>query len=182
VDVTTNNRGFNPPFKIGDVYYRPISAPRQTTITCPICDGKLYITIILGSGEQLQVECDGCDTGLNRPKGTLTEWNQDPATEFFEIASITSFHNGSWGVMSSSGSTCDFSNLETFEVDALRIATEQSKEVYERNMAIRLHRKRETKKAGWSIQYHRQCIKDAERTIQWHQSKIATKSNESPQK
>lgn len=182
MDATTNDGGFNPPFKIGDVYYRPISAPRQTTITCPICAGKLCITVILGSGEQLLVECDACGTGLSRPNGKLTEWNQDPATELFEIASITSFHNGNWGVKSTSGSTCDFSDLETFEVDALRVATKRSEEVCERNMGVRLHRKKETKKAGWSIQYHRKCIKDAERTIEWHQSKIVVKSNESQQK
>lgn len=161
------------PFAIGDTLYHPGRGSRQVTIPCPVCAGKLAIVVELGSGERVGVPCDGCGHGFEGPRGTITEWVWEPAVRPFVIDEIVSFsqHDG-WRVKDPTGDVCDFNDLFTSEFEAFAASTEACRRQHESNMQSRQHKRGNVQRQGWSIQYHRQQIKDLERQIAWHRSKV----------
>ena len=56
---------FNPPFKIGEVYWRPHATPTPIDVPCPACFGSCWLTVILGDGEDAEREGQAeCPTEL----------------------------------------------------------------------------------------------------------------------
>lgn len=167
-----------PPFEIGDVYWRAIGTPRQETVPCPVCAGNRRFDVILGSGEQLSVECDGCGAGYEGPRGVINEWRTQPVAQRFEIASIESYrmaHDGfteEWRVRSKEGDSAYLADLHATEDEAFAAAAKEAQAIEERNLAARKRKRRDTSKAGWTVRYHREQIKGLERQIARHRGKI----------
>lgn len=167
-----------PPFEIGDVYWRAIGTPRQETVPCLVCDGNRRFDVILGSGERLSVECDPCSDGYESPRGVIDEWLSVPVAQRFQIASIESYrvaHDGfteEWRVRSKEGDSAYLADLHATEDEAFAAAAKEAQAIEERNLAARKRKRRDTSKAGWTVRYHREQIKDLERQIAWHRGKI----------
>ncbi len=164
------------PFAIGQVMWMAAHQPRKVTKPCPVCFGHLEVKVILGNGELATVPCDACGLGFNGPQGTVEEYEYDPQVEQFIIAGVQSMYNDRWYVVSTTGATCDFNDLwdtkELAETRALLNAHEQR----ERNMQTLQTKKKSIQRHGWSVRYHRDKIKDLERQIAWHKSRIEGQS------
>jgi hypothetical protein len=161
------------PFKIGDVKWWPRGEHRLEKVPCPVCAGTLRFVVELSSGERLTFPCDACDVGMLGPRGTIDEWVLDPRADRFEIAGVSSLHAGIWWVESTTGDSVSLSDLRDTEAEALDVARKNAEALAERNMQSRQHKRAGTRKASWSVRYHRERIADAERSIAWHRAKIA---------
>jgi hypothetical protein len=42
-------------------------------IPCPDCFGQRFLRVIMGDGSEVSVECTGCKSGYDIPKGTITK-------------------------------------------------------------------------------------------------------------
>ncbi len=163
------------PIEIGGTYWVAESNPHQVTVKCPVCAGNSWFTVILGSGEQLQVECDGCGHGYDGPRGYITEYEHEPKAKKVVIDRVSSMPTGGrdeWRFYSLDGGYYYESDLFTSEADAMASAQKNAAEQRERSMETYQRKKKNTKHAGWSIRYHREQIADMQRRIAWHESKI----------
>ncbi len=160
------------PFEIGQEYWMPLSTPREVTVPCPICAGQRHVTVILGDGEHVSVDCDGCGSGFAGPKGTITEWDQTPGAVSFVIGYVESLYSNRWTLKSRDGKTSDFADLCTTEAEAVACSMKRCADQQEHNLMQGRHRRRGLSKAAWTIRYHRQCIRDLERQLVWHRAKV----------
>ncbi len=166
------------PFTIGATMYLPGCGSEQVRVVCPVCFGKLGITVVLGDGEEVGVICDACGLGFNGPRGYIEEWVQQPKVTPFVIAGIEAYRGGDkpeWTLRSTDETTAYFHELHATEAEALVVATARAKDAHERNMQSRQHKKRDVKRATWTVRYHREQIADLERQLAWHRAKVLAK-------
>ena len=162
------------PFNIGDTYYLPHHNPTQVTVPCPTCYGALKVTLILGNGEQVDVQCEGCGKGYEGPKGCITEYSYEPFVSSFKIAGIHSMYDGEFTLKSTGGETANFTQLFQDKDAAMEKAKQQMKESLDQNMrSSTASTKYQRANLTWSVQYHEKCIKDNERKIAWHRARIS---------
>lgn len=159
-------------YNLGDfVYYVYSSIHMETTIDCPICFGKGSVVIILGNGEHQNTECDYCGHGLDRATGKVKTWEPKAEIKSGIIIGIsTKNHIPIYDV------GCSFfeeQELFSSEEEANPKLKEELKSVQERAKKWFIDSFRlATKKQTWSVGYHKRCIKDAKRTIDWHNERL----------
>jgi hypothetical protein len=164
----------SPPFTIGQkVYVAWANAYSQQQVECPICAGKRSVTLILGSGEHVSVECAGCDWGFEGAHGYVTKYG--PASGF-DTAIVTglTFEDGKWSVCTRPRRSDG--ELFTSELEASRRRVAMYAEAEERALAaFELQFKHKRMKHGLSVNYHRSEIVDLERKLAWHKEKLSHK-------
>lgn len=62
------------PYELGTVRWWRGYGRDQVCVQCPICCGKLVVTMILGDGTRIEVDCDACRRGYEPPSGYVHEW------------------------------------------------------------------------------------------------------------
>lgn len=156
---------------IGDkVYWVYSNTNYGKYIPCPMCFGKKVITVILGDDSQVKSECGFCQHGMDRPSGLAKAW--EPLTEV------------------RSGTITGISNRDglRYEIDREILYAHETYPTQEIAELVKVEKEKETneraaqwfkdnfitctKKQIWSVGYHRNCIKDAERKIEWHKDRI----------
>jgi hypothetical protein len=149
----------NPPFEIGQKIYVPwASAYLCEMVQCPICFGKKSVTLILGNGEHVPVECEGCGLGYNGPQGTIQA--RAPASGVRdEIISGMTLRGGEW----------------IFEVGHERI---NSRDIFT-DLAL-AEAKRAELHAEAEARYHREQIARCEQTLAWHKAKLSVAKSPIP--
>lgn len=58
-------------YKIGDEVWFAEWRNGEDYITCPDCFGKKFLTVILGDGSQVTIDCAGCALGYEPPRGIV---------------------------------------------------------------------------------------------------------------
>lgn len=167
------------PFTIGATMYLPNNGTEQVRIVCPVCFGKLAITVVLGNGEEVGVPCESCGIGFNGPRGYIEEWVHEPRVAPFVIAELESYRGGDepeWYLRSIDGSAAYWKDLSATEAEAMVVATARADAQHERNMETRQHKKRSVKREGWTVRYHREQIESLERQLAWHRAKVQSKT------
>ena len=163
------------PFTVGEKKWLPGRAPWNLTIPCSVCAGQKAVTVILGSGEQLRVPCEGCGLGYDGPRGYISEWSYAPRVEEFIIQEPVGLYNGEWTVKSTAGTQAKLSELKDTEDLAMQESCKQASRQFERCMETWQRKRKDSKHLGWTIRYHRDKIADLQRQIAWHQEKILAK-------
>lgn len=173
-----SGQAFVPPFSIGQTLWLPSHAPVEEMVSCPVCAGQRFVTLILGDGEHVRIPCEGCGIGFDGPRGVVKEYTYTPTVRAFVIAAVVRFDEDSgrqrWTLRADDGSVADFGDLRAIESEAMAVAEANAKAQYERNMESRV-RKKKDKRGGWTVLYHRQCIADLERQLAWHRAKVQSK-------
>ncbi len=168
------NEELTVPFTIGKTYWYPITNPTRVQKVCEVCYGHLTVTVTLGNGEHVAIECGNCGVSYEPPTGYTWEYAYQVGAEPFTIQGINSMYNNEWYVQSTTGKTAYFKDLVEDEALALHISQERIAKEEEENMrrscAIRSSM---VKKFPWSIGYHEKLIKEFERKIEWNRSKVS---------
>jgi hypothetical protein len=162
------------PFEIGDVYWIAVSMPQSEEVTCPMCCGNKFVTLVLGTNEAVDIECEACSLGYIGSRGFIDQYKQEPSTKRFEIASVEEWRDGEWTVRSPGGMRMSFDRLYQTEAQALAVAEQNAKNLEDKNMeSLRL--KKYGRASSWKILYHEKQIRDYEQKIKWHRDHISTK-------
>jgi hypothetical protein len=162
------------PFKIGDVFWIEDGLYQQEIIICPMCAGNKYVTVVLGSNEAVDIECECCAVGYCGSQGYIKESKLEPKAVRFEIAKVVEWRDGKWTVANLVGRSVRFDRLFETEGWAMASAVKRMEDLEESNMQNR-RKKKYGKASTWSIRYHQRQIADAEKTIAWHRNKINAK-------
>lgn len=173
------------PFNTGDTYYLPRTTGQQITVECPTCAGKKTVELILGSGEVVTVPCEGCGLGYEGPRGVVSDYTYEPHAEMFIISRVDSMHlrDGvpAWYVLSTTGIHANFSDLFKTHESAMVASAIALKIVQEERMrSSGNHTRHMYKKHTWTVAYHEKCIRDLEKQIAYHRSKVSERKVRAP--
>ena len=160
-----------PKYNIGDVVWY---ARRETTtdkIMCPECFGKKVLTVILGDGSQVIIDCMGCAPGLENPRGYCTFYKQSSGVKEIIISGVeyniiktTYQFDGCYSV----NETELFDTKEGAEKKAVELAEEHNKEELDR-----IHRKEKNNKNwAWHVHYYRNKIRRALEDIEHAKARL----------
>ncbi len=160
-----------PPFAIGQRLWLPRAQPIQKTVPCPVCFGKREVTVILGDGEHVVVDCDGCGLGFQGPQGVVEVYDHGAKAIEFVIGKVESFQDGEWAFRSETNDYADASDLRATEAEAIAVAEMKLTELMNHEMNRRRFPKDNLKKLAWTIRYHRDCAAENERKAAYHREK-----------
>lgn len=158
-------------YKIGDKVWYAQRKAVEKTMQCPECFGQKALTVILGDGSQVSIECAGCMDGYEPPKGYVaySEHITDVSEVIIDRVEETTVEteygfNGCFRVKE----TELFVNKEDAEKRALELAQE-----YNREQIEKINRKEKHNRTwSWNAHYHRQRIRTAEKDLIYHKAKL----------
>jgi hypothetical protein len=68
-------------YKVGDWVWYATYDSEEIKVPCPVCYGNKVVTVILGNGDEVTVECDYCGKGWQNAPGYVTEYQRIPKAE-----------------------------------------------------------------------------------------------------
>ena len=156
-------------YSVGDTIWHSRYGMNQVVKICPICFGKKEVTLILGNGDEVILECANCSQGYNNPTGTVTEY------EFITEANqrtITAINL----VITAGGEEREYkSGYETLNNDDIfdteeEALTRSKHKVEEANKAqetkIEYLKKDKRRSFAWNASYWLRQIREAEKNIE----------------
>jgi hypothetical protein len=76
-------------YKVGDKVWYATFDQREERVPCPVCYGNKKVVVVLGNGEEVQVDCRYCEVGFEGSKGWVKEYTKLPRAEYRMIDKIT---------------------------------------------------------------------------------------------
>ena len=162
-------------FNIGDEAWYARRESTLERVTCPECFDKKYLTVILGDGSQVTIDCAGCAAGYDPPRGYVTYYKQSASVSLVSICKVEIYaDHAEYGFGGTE--TCHhiardtelFATEEEAKVRAKELAEEWNKE-----KLAQIHRKEKNDHTwSWHVHYHRKQIRDAKNTIEYAEKKL----------
>jgi len=156
-------------YSVGDIIWHSRYGMNPTVKTCPICDGKKEVTLILGNGDKVILECAYCQRGYNNPTGTVTVYEYIAVAEQRTITAINS-------VISAIGEEreykCGYDTLgndDIFDTEEEALARSRCKaEEASRNQETKIEylKKDKYRSFSWNAGYWLRQIHEAEKNIE----------------
>ncbi len=162
-------------YPVGAVVWWARCGVREVTRPCPVCFGKLTVTLILGNGEHVGTPCDYCGKGYMGPQGTETEHEWIASAEQATIHGVRTEQSGD--KVSANYTTAAgfcFDDTEAFETkeEAEAKCAEKIEEHARENNRAATHRKEYNhKNYAWHVGYHRREAKRARDSLAWHEAR-----------
>lgn len=166
-----------PKYTIGSIVWWATTETERKYIQCSDCFGKKYIKVELADDDKtvLTIPCEGCTRGYEWPSGLIETWE---AVVSVKTASITGVNLDHEGVeyRSATSSTSSyilkeedlFENEDEAKARAEVIAAERT----EAEAARHRNKLKPTKSWAWHVTYHRNCLKRAEKEVEYHTSQM----------
>uniref|UniRef100_A0A6M3JKE1 Uncharacterized protein n=1 Tax=viral metagenome TaxID=1070528 RepID=A0A6M3JKE1_9ZZZZ len=169
-----------PRFKLGDTVYSVRYDRTEKTIICPDCLGSARVKVTLGTGEEIMIECGGCDPGgYKGSTGRIRQYDYAGRITAHTVTGINlqgddvEYQLDRFGGSSYSTGT-ERGNYPVFATEEeAKVCGEELKQKHEDEENKRLLAKTQDHKTwSWNATYHRSNIKRLEREIDYHRSKV----------
>ena len=162
-------------YNIGDTVWWATGGTKEVRHKCPVCFGKVSVTVILGNGEHVETECDYCTKPYGSRGGSVVEWEwtTDVKQIVIEGKEVRENHEGRkveyrhGSYILRDGIICD--TKEEAEEARKSIAEKHHEEELERLQRGKEHN---LKSYSWHVGYHQRCLKKAQAEIDYHSKKI----------
>jgi hypothetical protein len=162
-------------YNIGEKVWHASRKSTEEKITCPECFGKKYLTVILGDDSQVTIDCAGCASGYDPPKGYITYYKQGIDASLVTICKVQIYsdhveygYNGTDHCCYIAKDIDLFPTKEKAEIRAKQLAEEWNKE-----QLAKIYRKEKNNHTwSWHVHYHRKQIRDAEKTIEYAKKQL----------
>lgn len=164
-----------PRFQIGDQAWRATFDSTPAFVQCPDCCGSGRLRVIMGDDTEVSIDCQNCTRGCLGPQGVLEVYDRAPRADLVTITGIemdadkiTYRAQGApytWLV--------DDADLFADEQQAMARAQEIGDQLGAEERARIAHKEKDTRSWAWNASYHRKEIKEAQRRIEYHTSKLA---------
>ena len=82
------------PFAIGEVVWTPSNGHREGWVTCQVCSGEKFVTMIQGDGTTFAIDCNECGPGYNEPCGKVRRYIYESRPEEFLCAAVSDIQAG----------------------------------------------------------------------------------------
>jgi hypothetical protein len=162
-----------PPFEFGQtVFVVRADSHLQRDVPCPVCYGKLRVTVILGNDEQVSIECDYCTHGIgNRPSGTCHAWGPYSSVTETTVTGMVR-KDGGWRIETpvySPDTHLIFANRDEAEAQRVILHAKAEKDAEAQAWACAQHAR---KKLAWHVGYHNSQLRRAQFDVEWHGRKV----------
>ena len=164
-------------FNIGDeVWVARYSQNAAISVLCPICYGKLKVTLILGNGDSVELPCEYCGMGKvgGVPTGRVTEHQVVSSPARCTISGIEIEISPTEEIIRYRSESFVLYEDKTFATkEEAQEKGEELKEAREKEESTRIeYLKKDTKKSfSWNAGYHLSAVKRAERDLEYHRKK-----------
>jgi len=163
-------------FKTGDRVFWATYENREVKEDCPVCFGKKEVFVILGNDEKVKTECDYCNVGFSGARGFVEVYKFIPSVSeiIIEGKEINENSEGRF-IEYRYKNYCLRSNENIFKTkkEAEIKVSEMIKERIEKEENSFERRKNgQIMKLTWSVGYHQRNIREAEKQIKHHSSKV----------
>lgn len=168
-------------FKVGDKVWLVNSGTQQRYVDCPDCFGQCALTVIMGDGSQVSIECDCCKEGYLGSRGQVKvyDWLCDVVSDFVKGIEIDG-DSVRYKLNHHYFPDAVFATKEEAEVEAAKVlAKHQADEEHRFNHV----KDREVRNRTWafSVSYHRRCAKEAARQLEYHDGRLAVAKKKAKQ-
>ena len=162
-------------YNIGDKVFWAKYDGKSVQEICPVCFDKKEVIIILGNGEQVATECNYCVIGLSGPRGYVEvyKWVSSVSEIIIDGKEVNESLQGK-NIEYRYGRYC----LNNGDIFSTKEGAEKRVEEKIREKEIEESKRFETVKGGkkmsltWSLGYHQKQIRNAEKDIIYHSSKV----------
>lgn len=160
-----------PKYNIGDEVWWASFESEPGYVTCPECGGTGQITCLLFDDTRVSVDCAGCTRGYLGPQGRLQVYARKPRAKLCTINRMEiDAGKIEYGI---TDSYCvDETDLFPSEAEALVRAEEKAANAEAEELARIARKEKDTRSWSWHVHYHRRSIREAERQIAYHTSKL----------
>ena len=163
----------NDHFEIGATAYVAQFQSVSGVVTCPDCLGTLRMRVFMGNGEEHSVACGRCSNGYNPPTGYIEHTKNATAKVIkITISGLEISNNQSLCRYSAGDYSYDGKDVFATKEEAMQRAQVLAEEHAEREIERLASKEHDTRSWAWNVSYHRRCIKDAEKSIAYHTSKL----------
>jgi len=156
-------------YKIGSGVWYSQFQTHEVKVPCPVCFGDKHVIVILGNGEEVQVECDYCGKGWQCALGYVTEYVQEPRVEYLIITKkrIDEGVNGKEIEYQSEHTILREDRMFDTEQEALDYAIILADESNARKSA----KYKNEKSYSWNAGYHMKAAKKSREEAEYHEEK-----------
>ena len=156
-------------FKIGDQVWWARTENTEIRITCPECLGKRFITVILGDDTRHTIPCICCESGWEGSRGWLVGWRHEVNVTTTVVIGVRMTAEETEYQLPESYLTKDlYATKDEAEERAMELVKERDADELRR-----MHcKEKDTRSWAWNVHYHRKCIRDAEKQIEYHRAKL----------
>jgi hypothetical protein len=161
-----------PKYQIGDTVWVAVTGRREARETCKDCAGTRFLTVLLGDGEQVTIECEGCSPGGYEPARGYNIYAEHYAEA--RQAQINRAEGGENGWEYGTSESYRHAESDIYltrpeaEKRAAHLAEERTKEQLEKVQ----HKYKKHRTWSWNATYHRKCIRKAKKDIEYHTAKL----------
>ncbi len=157
-----------PKFNIGDKVWVAVAGNHNQIWTiCPDCLGKMFLTVIVGNGSQITIDCECCKRGYEGCKGKIQEYQFQSSARQITVENIE-FSNGQFRYNYN-----DEVDVFATEPEATKRAESlRSKHELEESERLKWHKENAHKTWAWNATYHRRSLKEALRNVEYHTAKL----------
>ena len=164
----------NQRFNIGDRVYLAAFDRKAIAVTCPDCFGLLRLRVILGDNTEVSIDCVGCASGYDRPKGYITNYEWTASAKQHTVTGVTEKMENAKILYEYqfAGGRCDYDG-KTFatEEEALTKANELRQAHEDDENKCLMAKTKDKRSWAWNATYHRQWAERARKELAYHESK-----------
>lgn len=163
-------------FKIGDTAWWPHWTTSESFVTCPDCGGTGRIRVTFHDETTASITCGNCAPGYDPPTGRVRVYDRKPHTEQVYLNGVEIGPESTrWRLGHSDNCYSVVPDEELFldEAESLAYAIKKCAELDEQDRKKVFTKEKDTRSWAWNASYHRRGIKEAERQLEYHRSKLA---------
>jgi hypothetical protein len=163
--------------KVGDTVYVARAGTTEDSRPCRVCNGDKRVTLILGSGEHLSLDCDYCGHGYQYPTGLETFYEFRAEAKPYPVTGIETisgpngetvkYRSGSEGAYYSFAAADCFPSAEAAAARCAELVAEHEVE-QDRMMKAK---EQNNKSYAWHAGYHLREAKNARKQAEYHERK-----------
>jgi len=162
--------------KIGDIVWYPEVKTVAKKVPCPDCFGDKKLTVILGDGSRVRIDCAGCtcyyvgSPDHLTPTGYVAKYTYEVNSRRVEVTGIKISRDGTAYEYDGHRTTKEiFDTKEEADAAAKRIAKKMGEDALER---FKYKKEKDRKTWAWNVTYHRRKIKHAREKLDYHSKKL----------
>jgi hypothetical protein len=149
---------------------------KKKFVTCPDCNGEGRIRVLLADYTPVSIACEACTCSVfEGPTGKVSYYERTPGVS---IETITGIELQAGKALYRTDK-CYFMEEEHFfqkQEEAHEAAKALAISENEKDKKRISEKEKPYKKWAWNASYHRKCIRESERNIAYHKSKLAVAS------
>lgn len=158
-------------YEIGQMVWKASWDAHDAHVTCPDCGGTGRLRVTFHDETQVSIECRNCQSGYDQPTGRVRVYDRQPKAQLVTITGVEI--NGTETRWRSDCYIIDEDVLFADQESALAKARAMCADLDQKDRDKVFQKEKDTRTWAWNASYHRKCLKDAQRNIEYHSAKLA---------